>query len=58
MVPSIWIANFLLIYAVSPTAAAQMPAAWAPIPTDVANAISASETGQVSYSQYQSYFTN
>lgn len=32
MAPSIWIVNFLLIYALSPTEAAKMPAFWEPIP--------------------------
>jgi len=57
MVPSIWIANFLLIYALNPKLAAEMPAAWAPIPSEVANAISTSTTGQVSYAEFQSYFS-
>ena len=30
MVPSIWIVNFALIYTLNPSAAAEMPAKWAP----------------------------
>ena len=46
MVPSIWIVNFALIYTLNPSAAAQMPAKWAPIPRRVAKTIEASPTGQ------------
>jgi hypothetical protein len=56
MVPSIWIVNFLLIYALNPKAAANMPAYWAPLPTAVADALYASESGQVSYADYMQYF--
>ncbi len=52
MVPSIWIVNFALLYTLNPTVAARMPAKWAPIPATVADAILASPTGQVPYSQY------
>lgn len=56
MAPSIWIVNFLLIYALNPRLAAKMPAKWEAIPADVADALYASETGQVSYADYQQYF--
>jgi hypothetical protein len=56
MVPSIWLVNFCLIYVVSPAAAAAMPAYWAPIPATVADAILASPTGQVPYSEFESAF--
>ncbi len=52
MVPSIWLVNFALLYMLNPALAAKMPAKWAPIPATVANAILASPTGQVPYSQY------
>lgn len=54
MVPSIWIVNFALIYTLNPSAAAKMPAKWAPIPRRVAKAIEASSTGQVPYLRYAS----
>lgn len=52
MAPSIWIANFALIYTLNPTVAAKMPAYWTPIPAEVAAAITASLTGQVPYSDF------
>ncbi len=58
MVPSIWIVNFLLLYILNPAVAAEMPANWAPIPSNVAQAITDSPTGQVSFSQYASAFPN
>lgn len=54
MVPSIWFVNFALLYTLKPALAAQMPAKWAPIPPNVADAILASPTGQVPYSKYAS----
>ena len=54
MVPSIWLVNFALLYTLNPALAASMPAKWAPIPATVADAILASPTGQVPYSQYAS----
>jgi hypothetical protein len=56
MVPSIWIVNFIAVYALNPKLAAYMPARWTPIPPDVVQAIQASPTGQVPYSQYESSF--
>ncbi|MEI6688194.1 MAG: hypothetical protein WCN97_02400 [Thermoleophilia bacterium] len=58
MVPSIWITNFLLIYALSPKEAAKMPAYWTAIPAPVATAISSASTGQVPYADYAQYFAN
>jgi hypothetical protein len=58
MVPSIWIVNFLLLYILNPAVAAEMPAKWAPIPSNVAQAITASPTGQVPFSQFASAFPN
>ena len=55
MVPSIWLVNFALLYILNPRVAAEMPAAWAPIPSNVADAILDSRRGQVSYSDYASY---
>ena len=54
MAPSIWVVNFALIYVLSPTLAARMPARWTPIPPAVASAIAASPSGQVPYSEYAS----
>lgn len=54
MVPSIWLVNFALLYILNPSVAASMPGAWAPIPSNVADAILASPTGQVPYSDYAS----
>jgi hypothetical protein len=48
--------NFLLIYALNPKAAANMPAYWAPLPTAVADALYASDSGQVAYADYMQYF--
>jgi hypothetical protein len=56
MAPSIWIVNFLLIYALNPRAAANMPAYWAALPPEVAAAITDSPTGQVPYSEVKGYF--
>ncbi len=54
MVPSIWLVNFSLLYTLNPALAAEMPANWAPIPSTVAEAILASPTGQVPFSDYVS----
>jgi hypothetical protein len=56
MAPALWIVNFALIYVLNPKKAALMPARWTPIPADVVDAISASPTGQVPYSEYASSF--
>ena len=56
MAPSIWIVNFAAVYTLNPKLAAYMPARWAPIPADVAQAIAASPTGQVPFSDYESSF--
>lgn len=56
MAPSIWITNFALMYMLSPDLAAKLPAYWAPIPEDVAQAIADSPNGQVSYVEWQSAF--
>jgi hypothetical protein len=56
MGPSLWIVNFALIYTLNPSLAAKMPARWTPIPANVAQAIAASPTGQVPFSQYESSF--
>jgi hypothetical protein len=57
MVPSIWIVNFLLLYVLNPSLAADMPAQWAPIPSAVADAILSSDHGQVPYSEFASDFS-
>lgn len=57
MAPSVWLANFLLFYALNPEIAAEMPGYWAPIPSAVATAIAASSTGQVPFADYASYFS-
>ena len=56
MAPSIWIVNFVLIYMLNHSLAAKMPARWTPIPANVAQAIAASPTGQVPFSEYESSF--
>jgi len=56
MGPALWFVTFLLLYILNPTLAADMPAHWAPIPTGVADALLASPTGQVPYSEYESSF--
>ena len=55
MAPSIWIANFALIYQLDPKLPQYMPANWAPIPAEVAAALEASSTGQVPWSEYGKY---
>ena len=58
--PSIYIVNFLLIYALSPREAAKMPAYWEPIPEAVATSIigdANDQDGQVPYSQFKDLFT-
>lgn len=56
MAPSIWIVNFAAVYTLNPRLAAYMPAWWTPIPANVVQAIKASHTGRVLYSDYQSSF--
>jgi hypothetical protein len=56
MAPSIWIVNFAAVYTLNPKLAAYMPARWAPIPADVAQAIAASPTGQVPFGDYEPSF--
>ena len=56
MAPSIWIVNFVAVYALKPSLAAYMPAKWTPIPADVVQAIKASPTGQVPFGDYESSF--
>ncbi|MDP4825525.1 MAG: hypothetical protein WAO40_00520 [Candidatus Nanopelagicales bacterium] len=56
MVPSIWFANFLLLYALNPKIAANMPAFWTDIPAEVVDAIEATDDGKVAYADYQQYF--
>jgi len=55
MGPPLWIVNFALIYTLNPSLAAEMPAKWAPVPTDVVQAIH-DGGGRVAYSQVKSYF--
>ena len=55
MAPALWLTNFALIYTLNPALAAEMPARWAPIPSTVSDAILASPTGRVRYSDYASY---
>lgn len=57
MGPALWFTNFALIYILNPALAAYMPAYWAPIPDTVAQALLASPTGQVPYSQVRSAFS-
>jgi hypothetical protein len=56
MAPSIWIVNFAAVYTLKPSLAAKMPAWWTPIPDDVVQALEASPTGQVPFSEFASSF--
>lgn len=56
MAPALWLTNFALLYTLNPDLAALLPAYWTPIPTPVADAILATGTGYVPYSDYSSYF--
>ena len=56
MAPSIWIINVAAVYTLKPSLAAKMPARWTPIPDDVVQALEASATGQVPYSEFTSAF--
>lgn len=58
LAPSVWLANFLILYSLSPELAAEMPAFWAPIPSDVATAIANSSSGQVPFADFASSFKN
>lgn len=58
LAPSVWLANFLILYALNPVLAAEMPAYWAPIPSNVATAIANSATGQVPFADFASAFKN
>ena len=55
MIPPIWIVNFIAVYVLDPDLAALMPAFWTPIPTPVKEALMASPTGQVNYSDFKQY---
>jgi len=54
MAPPLWLVNFALIYTLNPALAADMPAYWTPIPSDLVTALQASSNGQVPYSQFSS----
>lgn len=56
MAPPLWIVNFALLYVVRPSLAAAMPAHWAPIPPEVAQAIHSNPTGHVPYALWASSF--
>ena len=56
MVPALWNVNFCLIYTLKPELAANMPAYWASIPADVADAITKSPRGRVHFFDYASDF--
>jgi hypothetical protein len=58
MAPTIWLTNFALLYVLHPALAAKLPNRWAPVPPDVAAAMHASSTGQVSYAKYASELVN
>jgi len=53
MIPSIWLVNFILLYALNPNYAALMPSNWAGIPSQVSTAIWANG-GQVPYADFAS----
>ena len=48
MAPAIWLTNFALLYTLNPEVAALMPAYWAPIPENVADANSEEPLWRVS----------
>ncbi len=53
MSPSIWLTNFILLYALNPKFAALMPAFWTPIPPNIATALhDDGSAGQADFSQY------
>lgn len=56
MAPPLWLINFLLAYCASPEVGAKFPAHWTPIPRPVADALLSSPTGQVPYTEVQSFF--
>jgi hypothetical protein len=49
MAPPLWLVNFALIYTLNPALAAEMPAYWTPIPSDLVTALQTSSNGQVPY---------
>ena len=61
MAPSIWIVNFMLLYVLNPTVAAQMPGWWTPIPDEVVRALKKTQNdpkpGQVPYRRYADLFS-
>lgn len=54
--PAMWVTNYMLIYALSPEAAAKMPAYWSAIPPSVVTALEDSPDGQVPYADYMRHF--
>jgi hypothetical protein len=54
MAPPLWLVNFALIYTLNPALAAEMPAYWTPIPSDLVIALQMSSNGQVAYSDFAS----
>lgn len=52
MAPPLWLVNFALIYTLNPALAADMPAYWTPIPSDLVTALHMSSNGQVAYSEF------
>lgn len=54
MAPPLWLVNFSLIYTLNPALAADMPAYWTPIPSDLVAALQANSSGQVPYSEFAS----
>jgi sugar lactone lactonase YvrE len=61
MSPSIWLVNFILLYALNPKFGALMPSLWTPIPDEIATALLASASnevpetrGQIDFRQYAS----
>jgi sugar lactone lactonase YvrE len=53
MIPSIWLVNFILLYALNPNYAALMPSNWAGLPSQISSALWANG-GQVPYSDFAS----
>ena len=56
MAPALWVVNFSLIYTLNPALAANMPAAWTPVPAGVAVPMLQRASGRLRYGTYASLF--
>lgn len=57
MAPALWLTNFILLYTLKPSIAAQMPAYWTPIPQPVADAILSTSSGYVPWADFEDFFS-